>query len=530
METVPMWALLLGGFFGVQIVAIVLNVLRQVLLPRDKNIPPEVFHVLPIIGSAISYGNDPINFFFQCREKYGEVFTFVLLGRKVTVALGPKGNDLILGGKPTVVSAEEAYTHLTTPVFGKHVVYDCPNETLMQQKKFVKFGLNTDNFRAYMGMIEEETEQFIKGDATFAPYHQASRPWGRFNSFKSMSELTILTASRTLQGAEVRSRLDKTFAQRYNDLDGGFTPINFLFPSLPLPSYYRRDKAQRAMSQFYQEIIQARRAGSIEHEHDMLAALETQKYRDGRVLSDVEKAHIMIALLMAGQHTSSATSSWTLLHIADRPDVQQALYDEQVKFFRGKDGKFRTMEYEDLKDLPLLDAVIRETLRIHPPIHSIMRKVLQDLPVPQSLAAPSESGSYVIPKGHYVLASPSVAGMDPNVWPNPNEWDPYRWISTDGVSHGAKLALKDEASGEKVDYGFGMISKGTESPYQPFGAGRHRCIGESFAYVQLGSIVATLVRNLELRLNGPFPQHNYHTMIVVPKTPCDVEFRRRETA
>jgi sterol 14alpha-demethylase len=100
--------------------------------------------------------------------------------------------------------------------------------------------------------------------------------------------------------------------------------------------------------------------------------------------------------------------------------------------------------------------------------------------------------------------------MDPNVWPNPNDWDPYRWISSDGVSHGAKLALKDEATGEKIDYGFGMVSKGTESPYQPFGAGRHRCIGESFAYVQLGSIVATLVRNLELRLNGSFPQHNYH--------------------
>jgi sterol 14-demethylase len=138
---------------------------------------------------------------------------------------------------------------------------------------------------------------------------------------------------------------------------------------------------------------------------------------------------------------------------------------------------------------------------------------MQDLPVPPSLAAPSESKSYVIPKGYYVLASPTVSGVDPNTWSNPNEWDPYRWLSADGTSHGAKLALKDEASGEKIDYGFGMISKGTESPYQPFGAGRHRCIGESFAYVQLGSVVATLVRNLEFRSTGPFPQPNYHVSI-----------------
>ena len=316
------------------------------------------------------------------------MFTFVLLGRKVTVALGPKGNDMILGGKPNVVSAEEAYTHLTTPVFGKKVVYDCPNDSLMQQKKFVKFGLNTDNFRVYMGMIEDETLQFISTDSSFtATWNAPNRPWGSFNVVKSLAELTILTASRTLQGSEVRSRLDKTFAQRYNDLDGGFTPINFLFPSLPLPSYRRRDKAQRAMSQFYQDIIRRRRErdlgdhvpDDIEIEHDMLAALNQQKYRDGRTLSDEEMAHIMIALLMAGQHTSSATSSWSLLHLASRPDIQDALYEEQAKNFKGPDGKMRTMEYENLKDLPLLDAVIRETLRIHPPIHSILVCSLYDI-------------------------------------------------------------------------------------------------------------------------------------------------------
>lgn len=53
----------------------------------------------------------------------------------------------------------------------------------------------------------------------------------------------------------------------------------------------------------------------------MIAALMQQTYRGGRALKDHEIAHIMIALLMAGQHTSSATGSWALLHIAERPDV-----------------------------------------------------------------------------------------------------------------------------------------------------------------------------------------------------------------
>ena len=58
-----------------------------------------------------------------------------------------------------------------------------------------------------------------------------------------------------------------------------------------------------------------------EEEHDMIASLMKEKYRAGRALKDHEIAHIMIALLMAGQHTSSATGSWCMLHLADRPDV-----------------------------------------------------------------------------------------------------------------------------------------------------------------------------------------------------------------
>lgn len=155
------------------------------------------------------------------------------------------------------------------------------------------------------------------------------------------------------------------------------------------------------------------------------------------------------------------------------------------------------MTYEELKRLPLLDAVIRETLRRHPPIHSIMvrsysllriprltprvppqRKVISDMVVPPSLAAPAdEANTYVVPRGHFLLACPAVSHMDAQVWTNPDRWDPYRWTNPSGVAAQA-MAEYDGQGGEKIDYGFGQISKGTESTYQPFGAGRHRCIGE----------------------------------------------------
>ncbi|PFH53045.1 hypothetical protein AMATHDRAFT_38961 [Amanita thiersii Skay4041] len=508
-------------------IVVILNVIWQWIRPRKPNEPPVVFHWLPIIGSAASYGNQPLDFFFKCREKYGDVFTFILFGRRVTVALGSKGNNFVLGGKSTVLNAEDAYTHLTTPVFGKDVVYDVPNEKFMEQKKFVKVGLSTENFRVYVGMIEDEVEHFMRHDVSFDVFQRNDiNEWGKFDVTNVLAEITILTASRTLQGKEVRSGLDKTFSQLYNDLDGGFTPLNFLFPNLPLESYRRRDRAHQTMSQFYIDIIKKRREGGDDHEQDMIAALMQQKYRNGTPLRDHEIAHIMIALLMAGQHTSSATGSWTLLHLAHNQEVADALYQEQVKYFGTPDGSLRSPTYDDFKNLPILDAVIRETLRLHPPIHSIMRKVRDDVTVPATLAAPSKDSVYVVPKGHYVLACPAVSQTDPLVWKDPSVWDPLRWSDPEGIAAQALKTYVDE-NGEKIDYGFGAVSKGTESPYQPFGAGRHRCIGEQFAYLQLGTIISTIIRHVELKIDQ-VPEHNYHTMITMPKKPRTIYYRRRK--
>ena len=134
LDNSPTWLVALSAAASLTTLVILLNILQQILF-RNPNEPPLVFHFLPWIGNTVTYGMDPYAFFFACREKYGDVFTFVLLGKKTTVCLGTKGNDFILNGKLKDVNAEEIYHPLTTPVFGKDVVYDCPNSKLMEQKK-----------------------------------------------------------------------------------------------------------------------------------------------------------------------------------------------------------------------------------------------------------------------------------------------------------------------------------------------------------------------------------------------------------
>ena len=73
-----------AGFASFILLSVVLNVLKQLLF-KNPNEPPVVFHWLPIIGSTVTYGMDPYAFFFANHKKYGNVFTFILLGRKMTV-------------------------------------------------------------------------------------------------------------------------------------------------------------------------------------------------------------------------------------------------------------------------------------------------------------------------------------------------------------------------------------------------------------------------------------------------------------
>lgn len=494
---------------------IIYNVVWQFFYSLRKDRVPLVFYWIPWLGSAVGYGMNPYIFFEECRQKHGDVFAFVLLGRVMTVYLGPKGHEFVFNSKLADVSAEDAYSHLTTPVFGKGVIYDCPNHRLMDQKKFVKTALTRDQFKTYVPRIQEEILDYFK---TCSDFSMTERNNGVADVMKTQPEMTILTASKSLMGDDMRSRFDTSFAGLYSDLDKGFTPINFVFPHLPLPAYRRRDEAQKKISATYMSLInQRRKTGDIVADRDLIDNLMLfSTYKDGTKMTDQEIANLLIGVLMGGQHTSAATSAWFLLHLAELPEIQEELYKEVLSVLAKKGGSITDLTYEDLQEMPLVNNTIKETLRMHSPLHSIFRKVLRNLVVPNTL--------YVVPKGHHVLVSPGYAHTSERFFPHAEHFDPHRWDEEQSTTTNA-------ATDEGVDYGFGKVTKGVSSPYLPFGGGRHRCIGEQFAYLQLGTILATFVYNIKwLYAKGRHVPHvDYQSMVTLPEAPAEIVWEKRET-
>uniref|UniRef100_A0A9J8CFX4 Lanosterol 14-alpha demethylase n=2 Tax=Cyprinus carpio TaxID=7962 RepID=A0A9J8CFX4_CYPCA len=430
---------------------------RQQQHAGDTKYPPRIPSSIPFLGHAVAFGRSPIEFLEQAYEKYGPVVSFTMVGKTFTYLLGSDAAALMFNSKNEDLNAEDVYARLTTPVFGKGVAYDVPNPLFLEQKKMLKTGLNIAQFKRHVEIIEEETKDYFKrwGDR------------GERNLFEALSELIILTASRCLHGSEVRGMLDERVAQLYADLDGGFTHAAWLLPGwLPLPSFRRRDRAHLEIKKIFYNVIKKRREAT-EKNDDILQTLIDATYKDGRPLNDDEIAGMLIGLLLAGQHTSSTTSAWMGFFLARDRALQERCYSEQKRVC-GED--LPPLHYDQLKDLSLLDRCLKETLRLRPPIMTMMRMA----------KTPQKVGEYTIPPGHQ------------------------------------RYLLDNPAAGEKF-------------AYIPFGAGRHRCIGENFAYVQIKTIWSTLLRLYDFELvEGHFPAVNYTTMIHTPHNPI-IRYTRRKT-
>jgi cytochrome P450 len=234
----------------------------------------------------------------------------------------------------------------------------------------------------------------------------------------------------------------------------------------PLPFARRIRQAQVTLDEIVYTLIRQRRVRN-EDTGDLLSMLLLAEDAEhpGERLSDREVRDQVMTLFFAGHETTANALTWTTWLLARHPDIQAALEAELEAVLAG-----RTPGFEDVPKLVLTEQIIREAMRLYPPVWALARRSLADLTF----------ADLVIPRDSLLVASPWISHRDPRWYSEPDAFRPTRWTPE------FRAALPRFA-------------------YYPFGGGARSCIGENYAWTEFILIIATLCQ--EWRFHAAADSH-----------------------
>ncbi|MBV9641503.1 MAG: cytochrome P450 [Mycobacteriaceae bacterium] len=447
----------------------------------------ELKEVSRVSGGADEHGHleefrtDPIGLMKRVRQECGDVGWFQLAGKHVILLSGSPANEFFFRSADEDLDQAEAYPFMT-PIFGKGVVFDASPER--RREMLHNSALRGEHMKGHAVTIEHEVRRMIEnwGDE------------GEIDLLEFFAELTIYTSTACLIGTKFRNELDSRFANYYHLLERGTDPLCYVDPYLPIESFRVRDEARKGLVALVQEVMTGRIANppTDKGDRDMLDVLVSIKDEQGNPrFSADEVTGMFISLMFAGHHTSSGTASWTLIELLRHPDVYAEVKSELDELYA--DGQ--EVSFHALRQIPRLENVLKETLRLHPPLIILMRVAQGEF----------EVEGYPIHTGDFVAASPAISNRIAEDFPDPDAFDPDRY---------------DKPRQED------LVNRWT---WIPFGAGRHRCVGAAFATMQIKAIFSVLLREYEFEMAQPADSYrNDHSKMVVQlERPAKVRYRRR---
>ncbi|MDP3889944.1 cytochrome P450 [Nocardioides sp.] len=450
-------------------------------LPMVSRLHPDDPH-----GHLQEMRTDPIGLLQRVRDECGDIGTFQMADRHVVLVSGADVNEAFFRAPDDVLDQGEAYPFMT-PIFGKGVVFDASPERRREMLK--NQSLRGEQMRGHATTIEDEIRRMV------ADWDDE----GEIDLLDFFAELTIYTTSSCLIGKRFREELDGRFAQLYHDLERGTDALAYVDAYADIESFRKRDEARVALVALVQDIIDRRvtTGSTIENglprdERDLLDVLMSLKDDDGSPhFSADEITGMFISMMFAGHHTSSGTAAWTLIELLRNPDVLTGITTELDELYA--DGS--EVSFQALREIPRLEAALKETLRLHPPLILLLRIAQQEF----------EIGGHTLPAGTMVGATPKVSNRIPEDFPDPDRFDPGRYLDP-----------------RQED----LLNRWT---WIPFGAGKHRCVGSAFAMMQLKAIFSVILRDYEFEMAQPSESYrdDCSKMVIQLEQPCRVRYRRR---
>lgn len=236
-------------------------------------------------------------------------------------------------------------------------------------------------------------------------------------------------------------------------------------------------KLHNRFDAFFAHIIEEQKVIlKSEKQQDLLSTLLSLKEapEDGDKLNDTEIKALLLNLFTAGTDTSSSTAEWAIAELIKNPRIMGQVQQELDNVV----GKDKLVTELDMPNLPYLEAVVKETFRLHPST---------PLSLPRAAAKSCEVFDYHIPKGATLLVNVWAISRDPKEWASPLEFRPERFLP----------------GGEKAS----VDIRGTDFEVIPFGAGRRICAGMNLGIRMVQLLIATLIHAFDWELeNGMNPE------------------------
>ena len=382
-------------------------------------------------------------FVAACRRRYGKVFKLQIASLGTIVYLDdPADIKTVFAGDPAIYHAGEANSLLVGFV-GESSVLVIDDDLHRDRRRLMIAPFQRDAVARQTGVMAE-----------IAAANIARWPVGtEFPVAPRMAEITLEVILRTVVGATDPARLAslREVMPRLLNL-GSWASLSIANPDLQRrrPWRYVRHRIEEADRLLYAEIADRRADPSLAERTDVLAMLVRASDDDNRTMTDSELRNQLMTLLTAGHDTTATALSWALERLIRHPDKLD-------KAVRAADASAAGDPAGD----EYLDAIAKETLRIRPVVFDVGRVLTQ----------PVELAGYRLPAGVMVAPGIGLVHSSAAQYPDPDRFDPDRMLAT------------------------------TPGPttWLPFGGGNRRCLGATFAMVEMRVVLREVLRRVELR-------------------------------
>ena len=437
--------------------------------PAGSGLKPVPCSNVPGVIDVLTTRRDPYEKTAKRVAAMGPISGMNAFGIKIVNVSGAAGAQEILMNKDKAFANGPAWSFFIGPFFHRGVMLMDFDEH-RYHRRILQAAFTPTALKGYLQEMQPVIAERV---------HQL--PTGQVEMFSWIKQLTLDVALEVFLGVELpRAEADKLNKAFIDTVAAGTALVRH-----PVPGgrWWRGLRSRKVLEEFFYANIAAKRA----HETpDLFSALCHAESEDGDRFTDEDVVNHMIFVLMAAHDTSTMTMSQMVYWTAKNPQWQDRAREQSLELEP-------EIGFDTLNRFTDLDLIMRESLRMCPPVPAMPRMALKD----------TEVQGYHIPEGSIVAVLQQTNHRDPAYFTNPDVFDPDRFSPERAEDRGHRMA------------------------WSPFGGGAHKCIGLHFGQMEIKTVMHRLLREFEWSVPDDYEVPMNYSALPVPKDNLPVFIHRR---